>query len=101
MMYMDDAIRATLLLMEAPSNELKIRTSYNLSGLSFTPAALAAEIQIHYPNFQVNYKPDFRQAIADSWPSTIDDRMARMDWHWQQSFDLPKMTLEMLKGLQR
>jgi nucleoside-diphosphate-sugar epimerase len=96
MMYMEDAIRATIELMEAPKEEVKIRSGYNLSGLSFTPATLAAEIQKHLPAFQISYEPDFRQQIADSWPDSIDDTAAQNDWHWKAKFDLPNMVKEML-----
>ncbi|GAB3926937.1 NAD-dependent epimerase/dehydratase family protein [Larkinella terrae] len=99
MMYMDDALRATLELMEAPENRIKVRTSYNLAGMSFTPADLTASIQTYFPDFKVRYKPDFRQAIADSWPKTIDDTVARRDWGWKPEFDLPHMTQEMITQL--
>ncbi|MBX2926776.1 MAG: NAD-dependent epimerase/dehydratase family protein [Saprospiraceae bacterium] len=99
MMYMDDAVRATLLLMEAPAEQVKLHTSYNLSGMSFTPAELSAAIRAHYPGFEVQYQPDFRQGIADSWPESIDDTDARHDWGWAPSFDLQAMTLEMLTRL--
>jgi nucleoside-diphosphate-sugar epimerase len=101
MMYMYDAIRATLELMEAPAEKIKIRSSYNLHGMSFTPAELTAEIQKHLPNFQVDYQPDFRQAIADSWVQSIDDSAARQDWGWQPKFDLSSMTSDMLKNLSK
>ncbi len=99
MMYMADAIRATLMLMDAPNEQIRIRTSYNLAGMSFTPAELAAEIQKHYPNFEVQYQPDFRQAIADSWPKSLDDSDARQDWGWQPEYDLASMTADMLANL--
>lgn len=99
MMYMDDALRATLELMEAPENRINVRTSYNLAGMSFTPAELTASIQTYFPEFTVGYKPDFRQAIADSWPKTIDDTVARRDWGWKPEFDLPRMTREMITQL--
>jgi nucleoside-diphosphate-sugar epimerase len=99
MMYMDDAIRATVEIMQAPSEQIKIRSSYNLSGVSFTPAEIADEIKKHIPNFTISYKPDFRQKIADSWPASIDDSSARQDWHWKHKFDLDSMTVEMLKNL--
>ena len=101
MIYMEDAIRATLELMEAPAEKIKLRTSYNLSGMSFSPIEIAAEIQQHYPNFAVNYEPDFRQQIAESWPNSIDDTPARMDWDWQPKFDLAKMTTDMILNLQK
>jgi threonine 3-dehydrogenase len=99
MMYMDDAVRATLLLMEAPAEQVKLHTSYNLSGMSFTPAELTAAIRAHYPGFVVEYQPDFRQGIADSWPESIDDADARNDWGWAPAFDLKAMTDEMLTRL--
>ncbi|HET8753550.1 MAG TPA: NAD-dependent epimerase/dehydratase family protein [Salinimicrobium sp.] len=99
MMFMDDAIRATISLMEASSEKIKVRSSYNLSALNFTPKTLAEAIQKHIPNFKIDYNPDFRQAIADSWPSSIDDSAAREDWGWNHEFDLEKMTLEMLEGI--
>lgn len=99
MMYMDDAIRATVEIMQAPSESIKIRSSYNLSGVSFTPHQIAAEIQKHIPTFSISYKPDFRQKIADSWPASIDDSFARDDWNWKHKFDLASMTNEMLENL--
>lgn len=99
MMFMDDAIRATISLMEAPSEKVKVRSSYNLSALNFTPDTLAKAIQRHIPEFEISYAPDFRQAIADSWPSSIDDSEARKDWGWKHEFDLEKMTSEMLEGI--
>ncbi len=99
MIYMDDALRATLELMESPAANITVRTSYNLAGMSFTPAELTASIQQHFPDFSVTYAPDFRQAIADSWPKSIDDSVARQDWGWKPAFDLPKMTLEMITHL--
>ena len=99
MMFMNDAIRATISLMEAPSEKVKVRSSYNLSALNFTPATLADAIKEHLPEFEISYAPDFRQAIADSWPSSIDDSEARKDWGWEHEFDLEKMTSEMLEGI--
>jgi nucleoside-diphosphate-sugar epimerase len=99
MMYMDDAIRATVEIMQAPIENIKIRSSYNLSGVSFTPKEIAAEIKHHIPDFTISYKPDFRQKIADSWPASIDDSCARQDWNWQHQFDLASMTVEMLENL--
>jgi len=95
-MYMDDAVRATIELMEAPESKISIRTSYNLAGISFTPAEIAREIKALIPGFKIEYEPDFRQAIADSWPESIDDRVAREDWGWKPSFDLKAMTGEMI-----
>ncbi|MDX1651431.1 MAG: NAD-dependent epimerase/dehydratase family protein [Brumimicrobium sp.] len=97
MMFMEDAIRATLNLMEAPEEDIKIRTSYNLSGISFTPEELAEEIKKRLPDFGIEYAPDFRQAIADSWPQSIDDQCARDDWEWSPSYDLNKTVDVMLK----
>ena len=99
MMYMDDAIRATIEIMQAPNESIKIRSSYNLSGISFTPKKIADEIKKHIPNFTISYKPDFRQKIADSWPASIDDSAAREDWNWKHKFGLDFMTVEMLKHL--
>ena len=99
MIYMEDAVRATMELMESPPEKIKIRTSYNLAGLSFTPEEIAAEIKKHLPDFTIKYDPDFRQAIADSWPASIDDNTARSDWDWKPEFDLIKMTKEMLVQL--
>ena len=99
MMYMDDAIRATVEIMQASSEQIKIRSSYNLSGVSFTPKEIAAEIKKHIPSFTISYKPDFRQKIADSWPASIDDSLAREDWNWKHKFDLASMTDEMLAHL--
>jgi nucleoside-diphosphate-sugar epimerase len=98
-MYMDDAIRATIEIMQASSEQIKIRSSYNLSGISFTPAEIAAEIKKNIPDFTISYKPDFRQKIADSWPASIDDSYAREHWHWKHKFDLASMTIEMLEHL--
>ncbi|WP_136468703.1 NAD-dependent epimerase/dehydratase family protein [Flagellimonas onchidii] len=99
MMYMDDAIRATIKLMESPSENLKIRSSYNLGSMSFTPAEVANSIQARMPNFKMAYEPDFRQQIADSWPSSIDDSAAKTDWGWEPRFDLNATTKEMLENL--
>ncbi len=96
MMYMPDAIRATIELMNAPANTIIIRSSYNLGGISFTPTVLVNEIKKHMPSFTCTYKPDFRQAIADSWPASIDDSVAQQQWNWKQQFDLASMTNEML-----
>lgn len=99
MLYMPDAIRATLKLMEAPAQNLSVRTSYNLAGMTFTPAEVAASIQKYLPNFQVRYQPDARQKIADSWPASIDDSRARHDWGWKPQYDLDAMTRDMLQHL--
>ncbi len=101
MLYMPDAIRATLELMEAPSNRLSVRTSYNLAGMSFTPNEVAQSIRREMPDFKISYQPDFRQAIADSWPASIDDSAARADWGWQPEFDLNRMTSDMLLHLRQ
>jgi len=99
MMYMDDAIRATLMLMEAPKEKLTTRMAYNLSAISFSPVEIAAEIKKHIPDFKIDYASDHRQAIADSWPESIDDLEARRDWGWKHEYDLKKMTEDMLKNL--
>ncbi|MDO6810005.1 NAD-dependent epimerase/dehydratase family protein [Zobellia galactanivorans] len=99
MMFMDDAIRATLQLMEVDKENVKVRASYNLAAMSFTPAQIAEQIKKHIKDFKISYKPDFRQAIADSWPSSIDDSKARTDWGWQARFDLENTTKEMLENL--
>ena len=99
MMYMDDAIAATINIMKAPVEQIKIRSSYNLAAMSFTPTEIAAEIKKHIPELEVTYAPDFRQKIADSWPASIDDSRAREDWGWNHQFDLEMMTSEMLKNL--
>lgn len=99
MMYMPDAIRATIELMEAPAEKISIRTSYNVAAMSFSPAEIAAEIKKHIPEFQIQYASDYRQAIATSWPQSIDDSIARKDWGWEPEFDLPRMTKDMLENL--
>lgn len=99
MMYMEDAIRATLELMAAPAEKIRIRTSYNLAAMSFTPAELAAEIKKHIPAFTIDYKPDHRQAIAASWTESIDDTEARQDWGWDHRYDISSMTGDMLTHL--
>ena len=99
MLYMPDAIRATLQLMDAPAEHIKVRTSYNLAGMTFTPKEIAASIKKLVPNFEISYKPDFRQAIADSWPGSIDDAAARADWGWKPEYDLDAMTKDMLLHL--
>ncbi|RKR82477.1 nucleoside-diphosphate-sugar epimerase [Mucilaginibacter gracilis] len=102
MMYMDDAIRATLQLMEAPAHKLSTRAGYNLGGISFTPTMLAQEIKKHIPGFTISYAGnDPRQAIADSWPKSIDDSVAQADWDWKIEFDLAKMTEDMLTNLKK
>lgn len=99
MLYMEDAINGTIDIMEASAEDIKVRTSYNLASMSFTPAEIYAEIQKHYPDFKMTYKPDFRQAIADSWTDSIDDSVARNDWNWQPKYDLAKMTDDMIMHL--
>ncbi|NBV10352.1 MAG: NAD-dependent epimerase/dehydratase family protein [Chitinophagia bacterium] len=99
MMYMDDAIHATLQLMEAPKDHITIRTSYNLAGMSFSPKEMHQSLLVHYPNFEIVYQPDFRQQIADSWPNSIDDSVAKKDWKWQPQFDLKAMTATIVKHL--
>lgn len=99
MMYMPDAIKATIELMEAPVEKIKIRTSYNISGMSFSPKEIAAEIKKHISEFSITYKPDYRQQIANSWPQSIDDSVARNDWGWQEDYDLAGMTKDMLENL--
>lgn len=100
MIYMEDAIVATLQLMEAPYDRIKVRTSYNLAGMSFSPAELASEIRTHYPGFEIVYEPDFRQEIADTWPKRIDDTDAHLQWGWKPRFDLASMTADMLEHLE-
>lgn len=99
MMYMDDALRATINLMEAPKEDIKIRTSYNLSGMSFSPKEVAENIQKYIPSFEITYKPDERQKIADSWTHSIDDSRARQDWNWSPKYDIDAMTQDMIKHL--
>lgn len=99
MMYMPDAIRATLELMAAPADKISIRTSYNISGMSFSPKEIASEISKQVPGFQMIYAPDYRQSIADSWPQSIDDSVAAKDWGWKREYDLSKMTEDMLRNL--
>ncbi|MFH1917030.1 MAG: NAD-dependent epimerase/dehydratase family protein [Nanoarchaeota archaeon] len=101
LMYMDDCVRATIELMEQDRANLKIRTSYNLSGFSCTPKKLEQEIRKHFPEFQVTYTPDHHQAIADNWPGYILDDEARQDWGWTPAFDLKKMTKAMIAGLRK
>jgi nucleoside-diphosphate-sugar epimerase len=99
MMYMDDAIKATIQIMQAPLDQIKIRSSYNLAAMSFTPKQIGAAITKHYPEFKLSYAPDFRQKIADSWPASIDDSSARVDWGWTNDFDMTTMTEAMFKNL--
>jgi nucleoside-diphosphate-sugar epimerase len=99
MMYMDDAIRATIEIMQAPAEKIKIRSSYNLAGMSFTPEEIAREISKHIPHFKISYEPDFRQHIAETWPQSIDDTHAKEHWGWHAQYNLINMTVEMLTNL--
>ena len=99
MMYMPDAIRATIELMEADAGNLSVRTSYNISGMSFSPKEIAEEIKKHIPEFTITYEPDYRMEIAQSWPQSIDDSVAKKDWTWKPKFDLPAMANDMMKNL--
>lgn len=99
MMYMEDAVQATLQLMAAPAANIHIRTSYNLAGMSFSPREIAESIRSHFPEFSIRYAPDFRQKIADSWPASINDDCARNDWGWKSSFGLAEMTAEIITKL--
>ncbi len=99
MMYMPDAIRATIELMEAPASKISVRTSYNISGMSFSPKEIATEIEKQVSGFKVAYKSDYRQAIADSWPQSIDDSVARSDWGWKEEYDLINMTKDMIDNI--
>jgi nucleoside-diphosphate-sugar epimerase len=98
---MPDAIRATLELMEAPAKQIKERGSYNLAAVSFTPEEIAAAIRKHIPGFVIDYAPDFRQFIADSWPCSIDDSVAQAQWGWRAQFDLDAIAADMLQNLSR
>lgn len=99
MMYMPDAIRATIELMEAPAEKISVRTSYNISSMSFSPKEIAAEIKKHIPSFSISYNPDYRQPIADSWPQSIDDRVARNNWGWKEEYNLEAMVNDMFANL--
>ncbi|MBY0347024.1 MAG: NAD-dependent epimerase/dehydratase family protein [Hydrotalea flava] len=99
MMYMPDAIKATLSLMEAPQDQITVRTSYNVAAMSFSPKEITAAIQQLIPDFTIAYQPDYRQTIADSWPQSIDDTTARKDWNWQPDFNLQLMTADMIANL--
>lgn len=101
MMYMQDAIKATNQLMQAPVENIRIRSSYNVSSISFSPGEIASSIQRHIPEFSISYSPDFRQTIAGSWPNSINDANAREDWGWKPEFSLERMTSEMLKNLSK
>jgi len=100
MMYMPDCIKATIDLAEANYDNLKHHSDFNLAAMSFDPKSLAEEIKKHIPEFEITYNPDYRQAIADSWPKSIDDSSARNEWNWQPSFDLVSMTKDMISKLQ-
>lgn len=99
MMYMPDAIRATIELMESTADKISVRTSYNISGMSFSPKEIGAEIKKHLPDFTITYEPDYRQQIAESWPQSIDDSVATKDWGWKPKYDLAAMTSDMIKNL--
>jgi nucleoside-diphosphate-sugar epimerase len=99
MMYMDDAINATIQIMRAPSSDIKVRSSYNVSAISFTPEELYKSIKNYITDFEIEYNPDFRQGIADSWPSSIDDTSARNDWGWHNKYSLQQITQEMIEGI--
>lgn len=99
MMYMPDAIRATIELMEADAGKISVRTSYNLAAMTFSPKEIADEIRKHIPGFTIGYAPDYRQPIAESWPQSIDDQVARKDWGWKEQFNLSEMTIDMIKNL--
>lgn len=101
MMYMPDAIRATIELMQAPRESIGTRTSYNISAMSFSPAEIGEEIKKHVPDFAMHFAPDYRQAIADSWPQSIDDSVARKEWGWQPEYDLTAMTTDMITNLKK
>lgn len=101
MMYMPDAIRATIELMDAPAQNLRIHSSYNVDGMSFSPGKLAKAIRRHLPDFGINYAPDFRQKIAQAWPDSIDDNYARVDWQWEHQYDIDSMTDDMIKHIRQ
>lgn len=101
MMYMPDALKATIELMEAPASKIKVRTSYNVSAMSFSPKEIASSIKKHIPEFEISYKPDYRQAIANSWPGSIDDTVARNEWGWKEDYDLDSMTKDMINNLSK
>ena len=99
MMHMEDAVRATLEITDAPSNLIKVRSSYNIAGVSFNPEQLTQEIKKHMPQFKITYHPDHRQKIANSWPESIDDQIARADWGWQEKYNLEKLVVNMLDNI--
>jgi nucleoside-diphosphate-sugar epimerase len=100
-MYMPDAIRATIELMESPVEKISVHTSYNISGMSFSPKEIATEIKKHLPGFTINYEPDYRQPIAESCPQSIDDSIAKNDWGWKPKYDLAAMTKDMIQNLEK
>ncbi len=99
MMYMPDAIRATIELMESDASKISVRTSYNLAAMTFSPKEIANEIGKHIPGFSIRYQPDYRQPIAESWPQSIDDSVARRDWGWSEQYNLSQMTVDMIANL--
>src|SRR5690606_32666122 len=99
MMYMDDAIKATLQLMDSVNEKIQVRSAYNISAMNFCPSEIALEIKQYIPEFEIVYNPDFRQTIAESWPQSIDDSKARNDWDWKPDYDLAKMTRDILEKL--
>ena len=99
MMHMEDAVRATLEITDATSNLIKVRSSYNIAGVSFNPEQLTQEIKKHIPQFKISYHPDHRQKIANSWPESIDDQIARVDWGWQEKYNLEKLVVNMLDNI--
>ena len=99
MMYMDDAIDATISIMESPSSKIKVRSSYNIAGISFNPEELVAEIKRHIPEFTASYAPDYRQQLAESWPAGIDDSVANRDWGWKNQYDISFIVDQMLKNI--
>lgn len=101
MMYIDDALKATLDLMDADAEKINVRSSYNITAMSFAPEDVAKSIQQHIPDFEITYSPDYRQQIADSWPDSLDDSAARTDWGWKEKFNLEKMTSTILQGLKK
>ena len=101
MMYMPDAVKSMLGIMGASQEKIKIRSSYNVAGMSFSPAEIALKIQTHFPAFTIDYQPDFRQKIADSWPQSLDDKRAFEDWGWKPDYDLDMMTDEMILELSK
>ena len=100
MMYMDDAVRATLELMEAPLENIRVRTSYNIAGISFSPEQITASIREKYPEFEVEYAPDHRQEIAAKWPKSVQDDEATRDWSWRPQYDLSRITDAMIDNLE-